>query len=483
MGTLAAGGCAAVAVLCAALASWIPARVGDPAVAAGLFFAAGFAALGCLLALVRRMLAGGRTAAAGGLRTLLQLARRGLAHQPARAFSVAAIVACAEFLIVAVSAFAVRPPANPDDRRSPTGGWSAIVTFAPPTSVDPSSADVRAGLGLSTAQEQAVAGCELALVRTNGGDDASCANLYAANRPTVFGVGPAFERRGGFSFVAAARSADAAIDAAGNPWMLLESGGPAAAAAGGTTSAGDAADGGPIPAVLDQATAQWGLKLGGVGARFTLADDTGRPVELEIVGLLEPGILQGFVIVSEKNFERMFPARSGYGVALVDAARVPDDLQSQVQPALAAAWVDAGASFTAATERLRRLQAVQNTFLGGFQALGTLGLLLGTAGVAAVQLQGLAERLGSLAVLRAIGFSLARLRGLLVLETVATVGLGLAAGIAAGCLAVAPMLAGTSARLPLGWIAGSSGLTLAAALVAGLVAASRGTIPVRPRAE
>jgi ABC-type antimicrobial peptide transport system permease subunit len=100
-----------------------------------------------------------------------------------------------------------------------------------------------------------------------------------------------------------------------------------------------------------------------------------------------------------------------------------------------------------------------------------------------VQLQGLAERLGSLAVLRAIGFSLTRLRGLLVLETVVTVGLGLAAGTAAGCLAVAPMLAGAAARLPLGWIAGSCGLTLAAAVVAGLVAASRGTIPERPRAE
>jgi ABC-type antimicrobial peptide transport system permease subunit len=130
---------------------------------------------------------------------------------------------------------------------------------------------------------------------------------------------------------------------------------------------------------------------------------------------------------------------------------------------------------------LRGLQAVQNTFLAGFQALGTLGLLLGTAGVAAVQVQGVVERIGGLAVLRAVGFTLLRVRSLLALETLVSVGLGILAGTLAGGMAVWPALAGGTARMPLAWIAASGGLTLASAIVAGWLASARTAIPERPR--
>jgi len=124
---------------------------------------------------------------------------------------------------------------------------------------------------------------------------------------------------------------------------------------------------------------------------------------------------------------------------------------------------------------------VQNTFLGAFQALGALGLMLGTAGVAAVQAQGVAERRNQLALLRAVGFAPARLRGLLALETLWTVGLGLAAGAAAGLVAIVPLLSGGGA--PLVWIATTSGAVLAVAVVVSRAAASRHAIPDRPVAE
>ncbi|NCX99992.1 MAG: hypothetical protein EBX35_15815, partial [Planctomycetia bacterium] len=339
-----------------------------------------------------------------------------------------AIVATATFLIVAVSSFAQRPPDDLTDRRGPTGGWTEIVTFGAATSVDPSDPEIRAGLGLSSDQQDLLAACDLARLRSSGGDDAACTNLYATLRPTVLGVGPGFVARGGFTFVAHEPLPPTAGPA--NPWTLLES----------TADPKPAPE--PIPAILDQATAQWGLKLGGVGSEFTLADDAGRPVRLRIVGLLEPGILQGFVLVAERAFERIFPDRSGYAMALVDAGRVPRSQQPEIAAALTAAWADAGVTVTRARSRLASLQAVQNIFLAGFQALGTLGLLLGTAGVAAVQLQGIFERLGTLSVLRAVGFTLARVRVVLVLETVLMVLLGLGAGIAAALLAVAPALAG-----------------------------------------
>ena len=135
--------------------------------------------------------------------------------------------------------------------------------------------------------------------------------------------------------------------------------------------------------------------------------------------------------------------------------------------ALQAAWADAGVSLELAVDRLRALQAVQNTFLTGFQVLGTLGLLLGTAGVAAVQLQGVVERLGALAILHAVGFSLIRIRTWLMLETLVTVGAGLLIGTLAGAIAVWPALAGGVGRLPLLWIAATGGVTLVAAAAAG----------------
>ena len=116
---------------------------------------------------------------------------------------------------------------------------------------------------------------------------------------------------------------------------------------------------------------------------------------------------------------------------------------------------------------------MQNTFLAGFQALGTLGLVLGAAGVAAVQFQSVLERRGALSLMAAVGFTGARLRLVVVLETLLMVALGLAVGTLSGCLALVPAFAMGRAGVPVGWIACTWGLTLAAAVIAGFAAARR----------
>jgi putative ABC transport system permease protein len=448
------------------LAWW--ARRADPQAAVGLFFAAGFAALAGLLAGVRLLLGHGAAGSRGPLRTLPDLAWRGLTQGRSRAFSVAAIVACAEFLIVAVSSFAVHPPQRPQDRDAPTGGWTFMATFGSPTGIDPADPVARESLGLSDADRNALSACTIARIRSSAGDDASCVNLYAPTQPTVLGVGASFIERGGFRFV------DRAAGIQANPWLLLER-------EIGPTPPGAAASGAdrpptPVtPVIIDQATAQWALKLGGVGARFELPVDAGTAL-FEIVGLLEPGILQGFLIVSERHFERLFPQASGYALALVDAGdaaeATPADAD-RLPRAIAAAWADAGVTVTRTTDRLRSLQAVQNTFLAGFQTLGTLGLVLGAAGVAAVQFQSVLERRGALGLMAAVGFTGARLRLVVVLETLLMVVLGLAVGTLSGCLALVPAFAAGRAGVPVGWIACTWGLTLAAAVVAGIAAARR----------
>lgn len=410
-----------------------------------------------------RRRAGGR--AKGAVRSLGQLACRGLAYRRSRTFSIITLVALAEFLIVVVSAFSLRPPEQASDRKSPTGGWTHIASFGEPNGIDPYDPETVATLGLADHEREVLAACTIERIRSNGGDDASCTNLYAATRPTVFGVGPGFVERGGFRFVAHAPLSVGAT----NPWTLLHQ---------------DVDRDGAIPAILDQATAQWALKLGGVGARFTLpSDDDEPPLTLQIVGLLEPGILQGAVLVSEKNFTLLMPRQSGYALALVDAAAATPEQQAAVPRAVAAAWADVGVSVQSATDRLRRLYAVQNTFLSGFQMLGSLGLLLGTLGVVAVQMQGVFERLGTLALLRSIGFTVDRVRGLIMLETLFLVGAGLAAGAALGLAALLPLLVAGRVVVPWGWLAASALLTLSVAVAAGLIAARESTIPIRPQAE
>jgi putative ABC transport system permease protein len=449
----------AAASLAAAAGCGLAGRGAAAANAVGLFFAAGFAALGGFLALVWWWV--GRRAT-GAARTLPQVARRSLGHRRGRGFAVAAIVAVAQFLVVAVSAFRLTPPSRPEDRAGPGGGWTHVVSFASATSNDPTDPDVQGESGLTAAEARVVTTCDVALLRSSGGADANCTNLYdAAGRSAILGVGPEFVARGGFRFTATARPEV-------NPWTLLDR--PADAT-------------GPVPAILDAATAQWALKLGGVGSRFTLPDGAGRPVAFEIVGLLDLSILQGFVLVAEREFTRLFPARSGSGMALVDASRAAEAGAShpEVTRVLNTAWADSGPEVTSTSDRLARLQAVQNTFLAAFQALGGLGLLLGTAGVAAVQAQGVAERRGQLAVLRALGFAPVRLRGLLVLETLWMVGLGLAAGTAAGVLAVAPAVA--AGQLPVAWLAAAAAAVFAAAAAACLLAAGWHAIPERPQAD
>jgi len=177
------------------------------------------------------------------------------------------------------------------------------------------------------------------------------------------------------------------------------------------------------------------------------------------------------VIVSERTFSALFPRASGYAMAL--AAPRPGVDGRAFEDALATAWADAAVTIEPAATRLRRLQAVQNTFLAGFQSLGFLGLLLGTLGVAAVQVQGVIERSAAFGLLGALGFGRGRIGTLVVTETMIMVGLGLVAGGLAGVVALPREVAGGASRTPLGWILLTSLATLLVAAVAGWAAARR----------
>lgn len=431
-------------------------RQASAAAAVGGFFAAGGLTLVGMLSFVQALLNAPQRRE-HPQRSLLAVARGGLRQQSARSFIVVAMLAVASFLLVAVSSFSLEVPDDLERVESPTGGWSMLVSFSRPTGIDPRDPATQEELGLSDDEMAALDTCEIARLRASSGDAADCTNLYAALRPTVLGLPPAWLDRGGFQFTSHA----ALPEGETNPWTLLRE------------PRGD----GVIPAILDEATAMWALKLGGVGDRFTLPGDAGEPQTFEIVGLLAPGIMQGWVLIGEDAFTAAFPGQSGYRMAMVAV----DDASGPAREALQAAWADDGVSMELAVDRLKSLYAVQNTFLAGFQALGGLGLLLGTAGIAAVAMQGVFERRQAFSVLRAIGFSKTRLRRLVVSEQVLLVAGGLAVGGTCGLIALWPAVESGRAVMPLEGVLVVGSLMLVVAVAAGWVAVERAGITERPR--
>jgi ABC-type antimicrobial peptide transport system permease subunit len=94
--------------------------------------------------------------------------------------------------------------------------------------------------------------------------------------------------------------------------------------------------------------------------------------------------------------------------------------------------------------------------------------LLGTFGLATVELRNVLERRSELALLRATGFRRRRLAELVLLENATLLVVGLGVGVLAALVAIAPHLLGGSAGFPIVTLAITLGLVLAVGLLAGL---------------
>ncbi len=284
-------------------------------------------------------------------------------------------------------------------------------------------------------------------MRVRAGDDASCRNLYQATHPRVLGV-PATMREyfdqaheDAFAFAAAAQDPDH-----DNPWNLL------------VASDEDEA----TPVILDMNTAMYSLHLyGGVGQEFTF-DYDGDPVRFRVVGLLSNSLLQGSLLIAEERFLNHFPGVGGYQMFLI---QTPADKQQQVANALENALEPQGLDVQDTAAVLADLLAVQNTYISTFQSLGMLGLLLGTFGLAAVQLRSVMERRGELALMRTIGFGRGRLAALVMLENLLLLFAGLGLGLLAAVLAVLPY-----------WWLSEAGLPATSLLVMLLIVAAAGVL-------
>jgi ABC-type antimicrobial peptide transport system permease subunit len=131
---------------------------------------------------------------------------------------------------------------------------------------------------------------------------------------------------------------------------------------------------------------------------------------------------------------------------------------------------DQGMDAAGTREILEDLQLVQNTYLVTFQSLGALGLLLGTFGLATVQLRNVLERRGELALLRASGFRRRRLAWLVMLENAMLLLGGLGVGVVTALVAVVPHTVAGGATVPFGSLAQLLGLVLVVGVLSALTA-------------
>ncbi len=385
------------------------------------FFVMGIAALVAGLAAFAAWIDSDRAPAvrgrgAGGL---LRLGIRNSARHRARSVLTVGLIAAATFLIVAIAAGHRNPAVEEPRRDSGNGGFTLVGELSAPVLADLNTAAGREKLDLVDPHSATVLQpvTQIVSFTVNPGENASCLNIYQTSQPTILGVPREMIARGGFKFA----------DTPGvNPWVTLEQG----------------AEGEPIPVLGDMNTLQYSLHVG-LGAVLEIRDEQNQPVKVRVAGMLDGSVFQGVLLMDARRFEQLFPSRVGSRYFLVDvpsarAREVADLLESKL-PGFDAEPVAA---------RLADFLAVQNTYLSTFQALGGLGLLLGTIGLATVMLRNVLERRGELALLRAIGFRNSGLAWLVLAENSFLLGCGLAVGSAAALLAMLPQLLSTGADCP-----------------------------------
>jgi ABC-type antimicrobial peptide transport system permease subunit len=379
--------------------------------------------------------------------TIARLGFRNATYRPGRTVLCITLIAAAAFIIVAVDSFR-RSGVSAADRKSGTGGYPLLAESLLPVVHDPNTPDGRESLNLNT-DEATLKNLSFVNLRVRPGDDTSCLNLYQPRNPKIVAPPESFIRDNRFTFQS---SLAASSEEKNNPWLLLER----------------QLDDGAVPVIGDANSLTYVLHLK-VGDEMTV-DHANGPLKLRIVAALSDSIFQSELLMSEKNFLRLFPSEEGYRMFLVD---VPNRGQAAaVSTVLEERLSDFGFDAVSTDERLANFHRVENTYLSTFQMLGGLGLALGTLGMAAVLLRNVFERRKELALLRAVGYNSSHFAAMVITENVLMLTLGLAVGFVCALLAIAPVLFERGGRLP----NISLGLLLLAVLLSGAIASLVATL-------
>jgi len=299
--------------------------------------------------------------------------------------------------------------------------------------------------------------------------------LYQSTQPRVLGLPADFFTRQQESEIKFAWAGS--LSETENPWEPLSDE---------TVHAGTAED--PIPVVIDKNTANYSLKIFALGTVKEVYYDSGESFHFKAVGFLSNTILQGSLLMSQQDFLAAFPEVAGYQYFLIDDSTDSQEIvagatesanESEAVKTLEDRLSDLGFDARSAPKLLANFMTVQNTYLSTFQTLGALGLLLGTLGLAAVQIRSVLERKRQLGLLRAVGFELPQLSRLVMLENAWLLLIGLAVGIGSALLTTVPHWLTGAASVP--WLALAAifaGITLVGLIAGWLASRSIAKVPL-----
>jgi ABC-type antimicrobial peptide transport system permease subunit len=354
---------------------------------------------------------------------------RNAERQRLRSVSTVGLIASATFVLVAVAASQRNPSAELPQKDSGNGGFLLVgeSTTALPYSIDTQEGRTKLSVNVEPGSSEAALLDEMNAVsfRLRPGDDASCLNLYRTGLPTILGVPQTMIDRGGFKFT---------MTPGENPWQNI-------------APPKHVEDGVPVYSVFGDAnTLMYSLRKG-IGDRIYVPDEEHPRYALQVAGMLDGSVFQGVLMMSETNFIELYPEIDGYGYFLIEG---PVEKDAELSNVLETQLTPYGFDAEPVADRIADFLAVQNTYLSTFQALGGLGLLLGTFGLGTVMLRNVLERRSELALLRAVGFKTSKLAMLVLIENALLLVWGLAAGTVAALLAVSPHLSSRGADVPIG---------------------------------
>ena len=375
------------------------------------------------------------------VRSVGMLGLRNANRHTARSVLSVGLIAFAAFTLITVASMQKDKAEDTGDKTGGAGGYRLIARAAVPILSELNTIAGRSQAGFREADAAIWTHVKFTQIRRRAGQDISCLNLTKATSPTILGVPPGFVARQAFYDPASEKV---------NPWSLLEQ------------PINEGSSGDFIPVIADAETAAYILKLS-IGDSLAITDQRGRKRELRLVATVNHSIFQSEMLMSEGNFRELFPAQSGAGTLLVECP--PEQVQS-VQQALNAELEPYAVSVDTTAALLESFQKIQNTYLATFRTLGSLGLALGTIGLAVVLVRNVIERRGELALLAALGFTPRSRVALVLSENVALLVLGLAVGTGCALMGIVPTL--LTSKTNVNW--GSLSLTMLGVLALGLLA-------------
>lgn len=286
-----------------------------------------------------------------------------------RSLTSMSILGLGTFMVLSVSVFQKAEPQPPYDNSGPTGGFDLIARSSQPIHYDLTKSNTLKDLGIkdSIAQELIILPARLL-----PGEDASCLNLNRAIQPQVLGIS--------FSQLSAFNAFSLSDGSTPVSWTFFS--------------------GNPSPhVVVDFNTMMWAMQKS-VGDTLNYTAPSSPEKSLTISAFTQPSLLQGYVLMDEVEFIQSFPNVSGHQFFLIKTSQCKEALK-----ALTKTFRDYGIEVTPTGEYLQRLNAVENSYLSIFQALGSFGVLLGLTGIALVMGRNLEERVAERALQEAMGWS------------------------------------------------------------------------------